>query len=44
VTTLHAQVAGCLFARHSARWAVPGMEVAKIAGEVAFRTGPLLGA
>jgi uncharacterized protein len=44
VTTVHAQVAGCLFARHTARWAMPGMEIAKIAGAVAFRTGPLLGA
>jgi uncharacterized protein len=44
VTTVCAQVAGCLFARHTARWAMPGMEIAKIAGAVAYRTGPLLGA
>lgn len=39
-----ASVAGVLYARHIVRWATTGLEVGKISGSQAFRTGPLLGA
>jgi uncharacterized protein len=42
VTTLHAGVSGVLYARHSARFATAGMEVARIAGEKPIRSGSLL--
>lgn len=44
VHTVRAGVAGVLYARVSSRYAVAGAEIGKIAGEHAFRTGPLLGA
>lgn len=44
VHTVRAGVAGVLYARVSGRYAVAGGEIGKIAGEHAFRTGPLLGA
>ena len=44
VHTVCAGVAGVLYARVSGRYAVAGSELGKIAGEHAFRTGPLLGA
>ncbi|WP_302172903.1 succinylglutamate desuccinylase/aspartoacylase family protein [uncultured Hydrogenophaga sp.] len=44
VHTVRAGVAGVLYARVSGRYAVAGGELGKIAGEHAFRTGPLLGA
>lgn len=44
VHTVTAGVAGVLYARVSGRYAVAGGELGKIAGERAFRTGPLLGA
>jgi uncharacterized protein len=42
VTTLQASVSGVLYARHSARFATAGMEVARIAGEKPIRSGSLL--
>ncbi|WP_233884212.1 succinylglutamate desuccinylase/aspartoacylase family protein [Paraburkholderia flagellata] len=42
VTTLHAGVSGVIYARHSARFATAGMEVARIAGEKPIRSGSLL--
>jgi predicted deacylase len=42
VTTLHATVSGVMYARHSARFATAGMEVARIAGETPIRSGSLL--
>jgi uncharacterized protein len=44
ITTVYAGTAGVMFARSSARFAVAGQRVAKIAGSTAFRTGKLLGA
>ncbi len=44
ITTLCAGTPGVLFARISARFAVAGQRLAKIAGPTAFRTGKLLGA
>ncbi|SRR5258708_418726 len=44
VVTLKNTVAGVLYARHSARFATAGMEVARIAGAKAYRTGSLLSA
>ena len=41
-TTLHASVSGRCFARSARRFATRGMRLAKIAGAVAYRTGPLL--
>jgi predicted deacylase len=37
-------VNGVLYARHIVRWATTGLEVGKISGAQAFRTGPLLSA
>ena len=37
-------VNGVLYARHIVRWATTGLEVGKISGQQAFRTGPLLSA
>ncbi|CAB3791156.1 hypothetical protein LMG28688_03250 [Paraburkholderia caffeinitolerans] len=42
LTTLHAGVSGVMYARHSARFATAGMEVARIAGDKPIRTGSLL--
>ncbi|MGH8780179.1 succinylglutamate desuccinylase [Paraburkholderia sp.] len=42
VVTLQSTVAGVMYARHITRFAIAGMEVARIAGEKAFRTGSLL--
>ncbi|WP_153101983.1 succinylglutamate desuccinylase/aspartoacylase family protein [Paraburkholderia hayleyella] len=42
VVTLSTRVAGVMYARHIARLATTGMEVARIAGARAFRTGSLL--
>lgn len=44
VHTVCAGVSGILYARVAGRYAVAGGELGKIAGEHAFRTGPLLGA
>ena len=44
VVTLPCTVAGVLYARHLSRFATAGMEVARIAGAKAFRTGSLLSA
>ncbi len=41
-STVHAKVAGKLFARTNLRYAQRGMDVAKIAGKVAYRSGSLL--
>lgn len=41
---IRAGVSGCLYARESRRNATLGMTVGKIAGQVAFRSGNLLGA
>ena len=43
-TDLRAEVAGALYARHVLRWATTGLDVAKIAGPTAFKTGQLLSA
>ncbi|QGZ63935.1 succinylglutamate desuccinylase/aspartoacylase family protein [Paraburkholderia acidisoli] len=42
VTTLHASVSGVMYARHSARFATAGMEVARVAGDTPIRGGSLL--
>lgn len=39
-----AEVDGVLYARHVLRWATTGMDIGKIAGAKAFKTGPLLSA
>ncbi|CAB3768869.1 succinylglutamate desuccinylase/aspartoacylase family protein [Paraburkholderia solisilvae] len=44
VVTLTCSVAGVLYARHVTRFATAGMEVARVAGSKAFRTGSLLSA
>ncbi|KAF1050925.1 MAG: hypothetical protein GAK41_01449 [Burkholderia gladioli] len=44
VVTLHASVAGVLYARQAVRFATAGMEVARIAGATPIRTGSLLSA
>ncbi len=44
VQQIQASINGVLFARESRRYATPGMDICKIAGKVAFRTGNLLGA
>ncbi len=44
VVTLKCSVAGVLYARHLARFATAGMEVARIAGARAIRSGSLLSA
>jgi predicted deacylase len=44
VATLTCSVAGVLYARHVSRFATAGMELARIAGAKAFRSGPLLSA
>lgn len=41
-TPLHARTSGRCFARSARRFATRGMRLAKIAGAVAYRTGPLL--
>ena len=43
VSAVPAEVSGCLYARHNARWASPNMELGKIAGPDAFKEGALLG-
>ncbi|WP_322045988.1 succinylglutamate desuccinylase/aspartoacylase family protein [Paraburkholderia sp. J67] len=42
VTTLSASVSGVMYARHSARFATAGMEIARIAGATPIRSGSLL--
>ncbi len=42
VTTLSASVSGVMYARHSARFATAGMEIARIAGDTPIRSGSLL--
>ncbi|GLU33851.1 M14 family metallopeptidase [Trinickia caryophylli] len=42
VATVTAGTPGVLYARHRARFATAGMEIARIAGATAFRTGSLL--
>ncbi len=42
--TVYAEVAGVLYARTDERYALPGDDLANIAGSVPFRTGDLLGA
>jgi predicted deacylase len=42
VVTLKCSVAGVLYARHLSRFATAGMEIVRIAGAKAFRTGQLL--
>jgi len=42
-SAVRAEVPGVLYARHVARWATTGMNLGKIAGPTAFKTGPLLG-
>jgi len=42
VITLKSTVSGVVYARHSARFATAGMEVARIAGATPIRTGSLL--
>jgi predicted deacylase len=44
VVTLKSRTAGVLYARHVSRFATAGMEVARIAGTKAYRTGSLLSA
>lgn len=44
VTELRARVSGKFFARENRRFAVQGMDIGKIAGAKAFKSGPLLGA
>jgi predicted deacylase len=41
---VHAEVAGVLYARTDDRYALPGDDLANIAGSVPYRTGDLLGA
>lgn len=44
VSLVRANVAGKFFARENRRFAVSGMSIGKIAGETAYKHGPLLGA
>ncbi|MEM5341993.1 succinylglutamate desuccinylase/aspartoacylase domain-containing protein [Paraburkholderia azotifigens] len=44
VVTLKSTVAGVMYARHLSRFAQAGMEIVRIAGAKAFRTGQLLSA
>jgi uncharacterized protein len=44
VTTLKCTTAGVMYARHITRFATAGLEVARIAGAKAYRTGSLLSA
>jgi predicted deacylase len=44
VETVHAGTSGVLYARHRTRFATAGMEVARIAGATATRSGSLLSA
>jgi predicted deacylase len=44
VTTLNCTTSGVIYARHIARFTTAGMEVARVAGATAFRTGSLLSA
>lgn len=44
VVTIKNSVAGVLYARHRARFATAGMELARVAGATAYRTGSLLSA
>ncbi len=44
VTTLKCTTSGVMYARHISRFATAGLEVARIAGAKAFRTGSLLSA
>jgi uncharacterized protein len=42
-TDVVAEVAGCFYAGHTARWATAGMEIGRIAGREPLRSGMLLG-
>jgi predicted deacylase len=42
VATIKSSTSGVLYARHRTRFATAGMEVARVAGSTAFRTGSLL--
>lgn len=42
VSAVCSPIAGRLYARHNVRWATRGMEIARVAGEKAYRTGNLL--
>ena len=44
ITTVRADVAGVMYARTDDRYALPGDDLANIAGSVPFRSGNLLGA
>ncbi|PHV11757.1 succinylglutamate desuccinylase/aspartoacylase family protein [Chitinimonas sp. BJB300] len=44
ISTVCATVSGVLYARSIVRYATAGMDLCKVAGKVAFRSGPLLGA
>lgn len=44
VTTLNCTTSGVMYARHITRFATAGLEIARIAGAKAFRTGSLLSA
>ncbi|MEA3121153.1 MAG: uncharacterized protein QOH33_694, partial [Paraburkholderia sp.] len=44
VVTIRNTVAGVLYARHRTRFATAGMEVARVAGATAYRSGSLLSA
>lgn len=44
ITTIGAEVAGVMYARTDDRYALPGDDLANIAGSVPFRSGNLLGA
>jgi predicted deacylase len=44
VTTLKCTTSGVMYARHITRFATAGLEVARIAGAKAYRTGSLLSA
>jgi hypothetical protein len=43
-TDIRASVGGQLYARQVVRWATTGLDIGKIAGATAFKTGPLLSA
>ncbi|MBV8657268.1 MAG: succinylglutamate desuccinylase/aspartoacylase family protein [Burkholderiales bacterium] len=42
VTAIRASVSGCLYARENRRYATRGMDIAKVAGRVPYRSGYLL--
>ena len=44
VVTIKSETTGVLYARHRARFATAGMEIARVAGDTAYRSGSLLSA